>query len=293
MSDHDHGAPADPAPPKPAPKPGAVLIGFLVLVVGEILILMNSGISWPSILPEAISTYAPDIDGLFMVILWITLFFFVLTEGLLVYFIVKYRARGREPGKAKHTHGSHTLELAWTFVPGLILFCLAVFQAETWGNIKYKGEMPKEGDPGVEVVEVYGMQFQWHFRYLGSGASVADRSDDVVKSSELHVPAGRKILLKLQTRDVLHSFWLPNVRLKQDLLPGQTIRQWFEITPGEHEGPYYVVCAELCGNLHTTMKGLLVVHDEAGYRAWLEEQRKDGPHVPEQHPVWKFWRDYK
>jgi len=130
-------------------KPGAVLIGFCVLLVGEVLILANSGVTLPTILPEPVSTYAENVDRLFYVILWIVGFFFVLTQALLIYFLVKYRARDGQ--KARHTHGSHALELAWTFIPGLILFCLAVFQTGTWGMVKFKSaeEFPAEGDPGV------------------------------------------------------------------------------------------------------------------------------------------------
>lgn len=284
MSDPHHPAPAPP-PPAPRAKPGAVVIGFLVLLAGEVIILANSGIGMPRVLPEPNSTYAGSVDLLFWVILAIVGFFFLLTEGLLVYFLVRYRAR--DGGRAVHTHGSHKLELLWTFIPGLILFCLAVFQTGTWGWIKFKGEMPSENDPDVEVVQVFGMQFEWNFRYRGPDR-VFGTEDDVVKKAELHVPVGRKVVVQLQTRDVLHSFWLPNSRLKQDLLPGQTIRQWFEIT---RTGEFPIVCAELCGNLHTTMKGALFAHAPEEFDRWLAETReRNGPHVPDEDPIWKYWR---
>jgi len=274
--------------PRSRPKPGAVVIGFLVLLFGEIIILANSGIEAPQILPEPNSTIAGSVDLLFWVILAIVGFFFVLTEGLLIYFCVKYRARDDGARRSVHTHGSHTLELVWTFIPGLILFCLAVFQTGTWGSIKFKSEMPSEDDPNVEVVQVFGMQFEWNFRYRGADGDFGTE-DDVVKKAELHVPANRPVLVKLQTRDVLHSFWLPNSRLKQDLLPGQTITQWFEITK---TGDWPIVCAELCGNLHTTMKGRIYAHEEADFQAWLTEQgKKTFPHIPAEDDIWKFWRD--
>lgn len=294
--DHDHGH-GDPhghghdaghgaTPPAPPPKPGAVVIGFLVLLLGEVIILANSGIRFPSVLPEAVSTYAADVDRLYYVILALVGFFFVLTEGLLVYFIVKYRAR--EGGRARHTHGNHALELTWTFIPGLILFALAVFQTGTWGMIKFKGRMPHEADPNVEVIRVFAKQFEWHIGYEGPDG-IWGNADDVVKLAELHVPVDRKVIVKLQTRDVLHSFWLPNARLKQDLLPGRTINQWFEITK---PGRYPVVCAELCGNGHTTMQATLVAESEADYRAWVAEQAKDNPLGDRnEHPMWKWWRE--
>lgn len=279
---------ANPEPKPPSrPKPGAVLIGFLVLLVGEILILSNSGLSMPEILPKPISTYAKNVDALFYVILWVTGFFFFLTQALLVYFLLKYKDRG---GRAVHTHGNHALELAWTFIPGLILFCLAVFQTGTWGMIKFKNaeEFPSQGDPGVVTVQVFAKQFEWHFRYADDEGNFGT-ADSVAKLGKMYVPVDRKILVQLQTHDVLHSFWLPNVRLKQDLLPGQTIPQWFECT---ETGVYEVVCAELCGNLHTAMRAELHVVTEEEYRAWLAQERKDfGPFVAEDHPLWKHWRN--
>jgi cytochrome c oxidase subunit II len=282
--DAGHGAPA-PAP-TPPPKPGAVVIGFLVLLVGEIIILANSGIRLPSILPEAVSTYAGKVDELFYVILAIVGFFFFLTEGLLVYFIVRYRAR--EGGRSRHTHGNHALELTWTFIPGLILFALAVFQTGTWGMIKFKGKMPDENDPKVEVVRVFARQFEWHFGYRGKDGKF-DTEDDFVKRNELRVPVGKDVIVKLQTRDVLHSFWLPNARLKQDLLPGRTINQWFQITK---PGRYPVVCAELCGNGHTTMQATLVAESDADYRKWFEKQSDEDRLAgnPAAEDMWKYWR---
>jgi len=283
---HDAGHGATPPAPTPPPKPGAVVIGFLVLLIGEVIILANSGIRLPSILPEAVSSYAADVDELFYVILAIVAFFFFLTEGLLVYFIVKYRAR--EGGRSKHTHGSHALELTWTFIPGLILFALAVFQTGTWGMIKFKGRMPHEADKDVEVVEVFARQFEWHFRYWGPDRKFGT-PDDFVKRAELHVPVGRKVIVKLQTRDVIHSFWLPNARLKQDVLPGRTIKQWFQITK---EGRYPIVCAELCGNGHTTMQATLVAESAADYEKWVEEQAKENPlGNPADDPMWKDWKE--
>lgn len=281
---HDAGHGGHAPAPQPPSKPGAVVIGFLVLLIGEIIILANSGIRLPSVLPEAVSSYAADVDNLFYVILAIVAFFFFLTEGLLVYFIVKYRAR--EGGRSKHTHGSHVLELTWTFIPGLILFALAVFQTGTWGMIKFKGKMPAEAD--AEVIQVFARQFEWHFRYAGPDGEFGT-PDDFVKRNEMRVPVDREVIVRLQTRDVLHSFWLPNARLKQDLLPGRTISQWFKITKA---GRYPVVCAELCGNGHTTMQATLIAESAADYGKWVEDQGKSNPlGDPTQDDMWKYWRE--
>ena len=286
MADHDQTTAAE-----PQPQPGAILIGFLIVAGGLLLIFANStGIGFPQLLPEAISTYAEQVDALFYWILGVTGFFFVLTEGLLIYFMVKYRAR--DGGKASHTHGHHTLELIWTFIPGLILFCLAVFQTGTWGDIKLMANMPRADDPDVFTVQVYAKQFEWHFRYPGPDKTFGT-NDDITKPEELHVPVNTKVLCQLRTRDVLHSFFLPNVRLKQDLLPGHMIPQWFEVTV---TGNFEIMCAELCGTGHTKMRGNLIVHTREELDAWLAKELaksmkfggKDFDNV-RKSPHWYFW----
>ncbi len=282
--EHDHSSPAAPPPPPAKPKPGAVVIGFLVLLVGEILVLSNAGVKFPDIQPRNIGTFH-IVDTLFYVILAVTGFFFFLTQGLLVYFLLRYRAR--PGGKAVHTHGSHALELAWTFIPGLILFALAVFQTGSWGSMKYTREFPDEKD--AVVIQVFAKQFEWHFRYAGADG-VFGTADDVTKLADMHVPVNRDIIVKLRTRDVLHSFWLPNVRVKQDLLPGLTIPQWFHVT--ETGTDFEIVCAELCGIGHTTMRGRLIVETEAEFQAWLKKQHETmGDHDPEEDSMWKYWQE--
>jgi len=265
-------------------RPGAVLIGFLVLLIGEFIILSQAGIGLPEILPRPISTYARSIDNLFYLILAVTGFFFLLTEGLLIYFLVRFRAR--PGGKPRHTHGHHGLEMAWTLIPGTILFLLAVLQTGVWGEVKYKSQMPKEED--CLVVQVLGRQFEWYFRYAGEDGEFGTPDD--IGSDHLHVPVDTDVMVKLHTIDVLHSFWLPNARLKQDLLPGKIIPQWFHLT---ETGTFEVVCAELCGMGHTKMKRDLVVQTSEEFEAWLERQAEEqGEFEPDEDlklQYWKFW----
>lgn len=282
---HDeHGQP--PAPPPPARKtpPGAVLIGFLVLLVGELLILSQSGISIPRIMPEVITEHGPSILNLFYVILAITGFFFLLTETLLLYFVMKYRAQ--PGGKARHTHGNHTLELVWTFIPGMILFGLALYQTRTWAEVKFRDNMPKEEK--AAVVQVFARQFNWYFRYPGEDRKFGT-ADDVTSRDTLYLPVGTDVLLRMRTRDVLHSFWLPNGYIKQDILPGQVIPCWFKLTK---TGTYEVVCAELCGSGHTNMRGVLQAVTPEEYAAWQRKKlEQDGPHDPKSDDHWQHWRD--
>ncbi len=277
-------------------RPGTVLIGFLVLFCGMSLILFQAGIRpfKDGVLPEAISTYADDIDMLFWVIMAITGFFFVLTQVLLVYFCVKYRAKEGETGKASHMHGHHGLELAWTFIPALILFAIAVFQTGTWGDVKFNNKFPEKDETAYEV-RVMGLQFDWVFWIPGPDGKW-DTDDDVATKNELYVPANRPVFVYLQTKDVLHSFWLPNVRLKQDLVPGRTIRQWFQIENNENRHTvgrtFQIVCAELCGNSHTSMGAKMHVRSEDDLAAWIAKQNETQPwRGKSRHMDLKYWRE--
>ncbi|MFQ5845411.1 MAG: cytochrome c oxidase subunit II [Planctomycetota bacterium] len=271
--------------PTPARKanPAAVLIGFAVLAVGEGIVLWQAGVfDGFRLQPEVISTIGPEVDHLFYLILGITGIAFALTFSLLLYFLVRYRAR--PGGQAVHTHGSHKLELAWTLVPGLILFFLAVYQVDTWGKMKFPGRFPDERQ--AYVVQVLGRQFEWRFRHAGADGEFGT-ADDVTKLGELHIPVDTIIVVQLRTLDVVHSFWLPNARIKQDLLPSQTIRQWFEIVK---TGNFQISCAELCGVGHTKMAGRLIVHPKEDFGRWLQERKREqGDHVPELDPYWRYW----
>jgi cytochrome c oxidase subunit 2 len=215
-------------------------------------------------LPKNVSSYGDKVDALFYLILGITGFFFVLTEVLLVYFMFVYASR---PGAKEHPvghhyaekkvfwtsyfktifrpvstllHDQHRVEMAWTIVPAAILLYIAFAQISTWQAIKDPASMPARPD---QVMEVSARMFEWRMRYPNTIPtpkqlnkwSAEGEIDDVHVVNEVHVwqstresPCKVKVFLK--TRDVIHSFYLPNLRLKQDALPGKTIPVWFEVT---------------------------------------------------------------
>jgi cytochrome c oxidase subunit II len=176
-------------------------------------------------LPEAASDYSGSVDGLYRAIFWLTLGMFVLTEGLLIGFCVIYR---RRPGhRPQYTHGNHTAELVWTIIPALMLLGLAFWQIPTWNYIKRDG-FPKAGSPGVTAVDVLGEQFKWHFRYPGSKGKLEDAKKDVNVTGIMRVPFGDKVLCNLRSKDVIHSFFIPLMRVKQDTVPGLRQRAWFK-----------------------------------------------------------------
>jgi cytochrome c oxidase subunit 2 len=211
-------------------------------------------------LPRNVSPEGAEIDSLFYIILWITGGVFVLTQLLLVYYLFRYEAvHCKLP--VRYTHGIFKLEVGWTLVTGVVLVFLAFYsQFEVWD--KLYAEQPK--DPGVEV-EVLGRQFEWRLRYPGADGQLGT-ADDIFHVNDLHVPVGEPVLVWLKAEDVLHSFYLPNFRVKQDLVPGMKIPIWF--TPSE-VGQFDLYCTELCGWGHYTMTGRLTVETDEQFAEWL------------------------
>jgi cytochrome c oxidase subunit 2 len=210
-------------------------------------------------LPENVSTYGRDIDWLFHLIYWITGITFVLVAVTLIAFLVVYRDR---PGRtARYTHGSTPLEIAWTIVPALILVVLTLLSVPAWSRIKMS--VP----PTDFVVQVTAKQFNWQVAYAGPDGKLGTE-DDKAFLDEMHVPMNKVIRVVLKSQDVIHSFFVPQFRIKQDAVPGREIAAWFEVTkPGKYEWP----CAELCGFGHSGMRGWIYVHTQDDYAKWAAE----------------------
>ena len=211
-------------------------------------------------LPEGVSTYSGRIDGLFRLILWITGVIFVLVELLLLLFLFRYRHRdGR---RAHYTHGNNRLEVIWTIVPAFICVVLALLSKRTWEDIKQ--HMPSD----AVQIEITAEQFAWNIRYAGLDNKF-DTKDDVLTLNQLHVPVGKPVVVTLHSKDVIHSFFLPEFRVKQDAVPGLSTRIWFE---GTRTGHWEIACAELCGLGHYRMKGFVTVETPEEFSKWLAEQ---------------------
>ena len=211
-------------------------------------------------LPEDVSTYGKDIDFLFHLIYYITGATFLLVAGAMIAFLVMYRHK--EGRRATYTHGNTTLEIIWTIVPALILVVLTFLSVPTWARIKM--QLP----PTDIKIQVSAKQFNWQVIYPGPDGKFGT-SDDKTFDNEVHVPVGKPVVLILTSQDVIHSFYMPNLRFKQDVVPGREIQQWFEATkPGKYEIP----CAELCGFGHSGMRGWLYVHTPEDYAKWVKDQ---------------------
>jgi len=213
-------------------------------------------------LPENVTSYGEDIDWLFHLIYAITGITAILVFACLIAFLVMYRDR---PGrKATYTHGNTTLEIVWTVVPALILVVLTFLSVPAWSKIKM--QMP----PTELTVEVTAKQFNWQVVYAGPDGKFGTE-DDKKFLDEMHVPVGKKIRVNLKSQDVIHSFFVPNFRIKQDAVPGREIGVWFDTNkPGKYEWP----CAELCGFGHSGMRGWVYVDTPEEYTKWEAENLK-------------------
>lgn len=210
-------------------------------------------------LPPNVSTYGSEIDSFFYVIYYITLVVFILVAACQLYFMFKYRFK--EGRKARYYHGNNTLEIVWTSATCIAMLVLALASKPVWSKIKQ--ELP----PPNLVVQVTGKQFNWEMLYPGPD-NVFGTEDDYQIDNQLHVPVNKVVHVVLKSKDVIHSFFVPQLRLKQDSVPGREITAWFEATkPGKYEIP----CAELCGFGHSGMLGYLIVHTPEEYEQWRQE----------------------
>lgn len=212
-------------------------------------------------LPKNVSTFGGDIDELFNTILLVTSIVFVICNLLLVVFMWKY-ADKQDGRRAIYTHGSHKLEIAWTLLTAALLGFIAFSQTGIWIKIKF----PESSADIETIARVTARQFEWRITYPGPDGKF-DTLDDVRSTSILAFPINKRVKIMLESQDVLHSFFLPNLRVKQDAVPGMKTPVWFEATEA---GDFDLVCAELCGWGHYKMKGKIKAMTPEAYDDWYE-----------------------
>lgn len=218
--------------------------------------------NWSWLMSGSASTYGPEIDRLYTIILVITGVVFVLTEVCLVWFLFRYRHK--EGRKAAYIHGSTKAEIVWTAIPFVIVLWIALSGRDLWGRIKDVDRIP----PDAMEVMVTAKQFEWNVTYPGADGRLGT-GDDFSERNRLDVPVDRPVKLVLMAEDVIHSFFLPDFRVKQDVVPGMEGNAWFQAT---RTGEFPIGCAELCGIGHTRMRGTLTVHSAADYQGWTTER---------------------
>jgi len=260
-----------------------------VLLAGLILILIIASlyffIAQPYWFPILASEHGRSIDSLFMAVLIVTGIAFVLVQGALGYFVARYGESGTE--RAAYWHDNPKAEAFLLILTAVILTVLVFMGQRVWANIYFSDE-----PQNATVIQVTGEQFFWTFHYPGPDGQFGrtdtklitatnnigiDRNDpvakdDIVSQNVMHVPMGKPVRVRLRSKDVIHSFFLPNLRVKQDAVPGMGIEVWFTPT---RAGQYEIACAELCGLAHYRMKGFLTIDEsQDAFNKWLEEAAK-------------------
>lgn len=228
--------------------------------------------------PASPSTQA--IRLLFILVLAITGVILVVVEGVLIYSILRFRRKAGETTEPPQVYGSMPIEIAWTAAPALTAFVLALILTRTEFEIHGDPKSPPRGAKALHVT-VIGHQWWWEFVY--------DRYDDqdlgFITANELHVPASdriaaRPVYLTLESADVCHSFWVPRLAGKTDLIPGRINQMWFQ---SKERGLFLGQCAEYCGTQHANMLLRVIVDSPAEFQAWLENQKRPAANVLEAH----------
>jgi cytochrome c oxidase subunit 2 len=271
---------------------------ILAMIAGILLTLVSLWYGQNhGLMPLAASEEAPLVDGLFNMMMTLSTGLFVLVQGVLIYSALKFRRHPDDTTDGPPIHGNVPLEILWTAIPAVMILVVGVYSFEVYNAMggldpmaghdhhsvqqsrKMSGTaiaatLPNHTDkvalgvgasPETQgttadlIVNVTGLQYAWIFNYPESG----------VTAGELHVPAGREVQLIISANDVIHAFWVPQFRIKQDAIPGRESQLRFTPKIG---GDYPVICAELCGAYHGAMKTRVIVETPAEFDAWMQSQ---------------------
>ena len=249
-----------------------------------------------NLLPIDASSNAPVYDALFQVLFIIGTVLFIGIVGLVVYSLIRFRRRPGDLSDGPPTEGNLPLEILWTAIPAVVVLFIGIYSYDIYDRMGgmtslndhslhqhssamvqpvsnpspvddpqkriWAGIGPAQGSEDSLQVDVTAMQFAFLFHYPGA---------DII-SGELHIPEGRAVQLRMEAKDVIHAFWVPQFRLKQDVIPGQTTVLSLTAT---RPGTYPIVCAELCGPYHGGMRSSVVVHEADDFDSWLQ---RNSPH---------------
>jgi cytochrome c oxidase subunit 2 len=261
----------------------AVLIWLITLLT---VILFVSKRWW---FPENIAQHGVGIDRQFTITLLVVAFAFVAAQIGLGYTIWKYRsAPADRKERAAYSHGNNRLEVIWTAITALVFIGLGIMGQRVWASLHFQ-----DAPPGSYEIRVVAQQFQWNFHYPGKDGAFGrtdpalindgnqnfiglddtdEHAKDDIVAPTLVIPLNRPVRLLLRSRDVTHSLWIPNLRYKQDAVPGLELPIHFT---AQKEGLYEIACAELCGQLHYKMGAKLLVLPEAEHQALVNMSQND------------------
>jgi cytochrome c oxidase subunit II len=230
--------------------------GSIVQLILFALVASAAGLTLalvPGWLPESASDEAGRIDFVFWFVTAICVFIFAIVAAVLIYSVIKFRVPPDDDSDGPPIHGHTGLEIVWTAVPAFLVTAIAIVSAIVLAKDDAVGANPLR-------VDVYAQQFFWSYSYPGY---------DNKKSAILRLPVDRSVVLRMHAKDVLHSFWVPEFRQKQDLVPGST--PTLHITPNKL-GTYPVICTELCGLGHALMRSRVIVMKPDAFEQWAQKK---------------------
>jgi cytochrome c oxidase subunit 2 len=276
----------------------AIPTSLITLLLGMALVAVGFLVGQKvNLLPIDASSNAPVYDDLFRVLFVIGTILFIGIVGLVVFSLIRFRRREGDLSDGLPIEGNLPLEIVWTAIPAVVVLFVGIYSYDIYDRMGgmtplnehsmhhqqmavqqvsnpspdggdqpriWAGIGPSQATEDVLPVEVTAMQFAFLFRYPGA---------DII-SGELHIPSDRPVELRMEARDVIHAFWVPQFRLKQDVIPGQTTVLTFTAT---RPGSYPIVCAELCGPYHGGMRSTVVVHEADEFDAWLQRNAPAPP----------------
>lgn len=235
-----------------------IIVGLLVIAMA---VLTYFGLISADLLPVQASAQAVPIDWLFNWQFIAISFLFALIVVPLFYSLIVFRRKKGDTSDGEHIKGNTPLEIAWTVIPLFIVIAFAFMGAKSLGDTR-------RIDPNAMEIKVTASQFSFLFEYPEYG----------VTSKELYLPSNKQVVLKMESKDVIHSFWVPEFRVKQDIVPGRVTE--YRITP-TLEGVYYVRCAELCGGGHSAMRSAVEVVTQNRFEQWIAERQAEAVAVQE------------
>jgi cytochrome c oxidase subunit II len=243
-----------------------IIIGVVLIAIG---VFVGLTAQW---MPIQASAESKSVDTLFNVMLAIATVVFLIVEGGIIYSIVRFRRRAGDDTDGPADHGNTALEITWTAIPAVIVFILTIYSYKVFSDIQAQ-------QPDETVIGVHGQQFQWNFSYsYEKFTDLTDEQNQVAEanmnSNELHVPVGRPVRVEITSTDVMHGFYIPEFRIKQDAIPGHVTSTRFTPTL---IGKYQVMCSELCGDGHAKMSTLswVFVEDPADYDKFVAGLRNN------------------
>lgn len=286
----------------------AIPPSLITFLVGMALVLAGLWLGQNvSLLPVDASLNAPVYDELFKVLFSIGSVLFIGILGLLIFSLVRFRRRPGDDGDGSPVEGNLPLEIVWTAIPAIVVLFIGIYSYDIYermggmtplndhsamahaqmggdgslqqASVSMASSSPANGDnrapqvwggigpasgENALIVDLTALQFAFIFHYPNAN----------ITSGELHIPVNQPVELRMKANDVIHAFWVPQFRLKQDVIPGQQTILTFTAT---RPGTYPVVCAELCGPYHGGMRSSVVVHDQDDYAKWIE---KNSPQTP-------------